>query len=207
MIVGIAVALLLSKNIKVLVVGSAIALSGLFILKYTYLGQGNYNIQRLRSSVNPDDASLNVRLNNQHILGNYLSSHPFGGGVGSIGFWGREYNSGKFLATIPPDSYWVKVWAEYGIVGFTLWFCIMMYILGKSCGIIWNIEDKALRAKLIALTAGAAGIFFCSYGNEVINFLPSGLIVYFSWAFVFLGPSLDRLAKKETAEVEDLSLV
>ncbi len=192
LIVGIAVALLLSKNIKVLVLGSAIALGGLFILKFTYIGQSNYNIQRLRSSVNPDDASLNVRLTNQQVLSNYLSSRPFGGGIGTIGFWGRQYNSDKFLASIPPDSYWVKVWAEYGIVGFTLWFGIMMFILGKCCGIVWKIKNKALRTKLIALTAGFAGILFCSYGNEVINYLPTGIIIYFSWCFVFLGPSFDK---------------
>jgi len=197
LIVGIAVALLLSKNIKVLIIGSAIALAGLFVLKYTFIGQSNYNIKRLRSSVNPNDASFNVRLYNQQILRDYLSDRPFGGGVGSIGFWGRQYNSGKFLSSIPPDSYWVKVWAEYGIVGFILWFGIMMYILGKCCGIVWNIRDKALRAKLIALTAGAAGVVFCSYGNEVINYLPTGIIVYISWCFVFVGPTLDSKPEKK----------
>lgn len=192
LLVGVFVALLISKNIKALVLGSAIALSALFLLKYTTIGNTNYNIYRMRTALDPQDASFNVRLNNQLLLRNYLSTHPIGGGVGTIGAWGIKYNPGSYLSTIPPDSYWVKVWAMYGIVGFIIWLGIMLYILGKCCGIVWNIRDPLLRIKLNALTAGVAGILFCSYGNEVINFMPSAMIVYFSWAFVFLGPRLDN---------------
>jgi len=198
LVVGIAVALFLSKNFKILVIGSVLALSGLFVLKYTYIGNSNYHIHRLRTAVNPEDASLGVRLYNQQRLHEYLKTRPFGGGVGVIGFWGEKYNSDKYLSTIPPDSYWVKVWASYGIVGFIIWFGMMMYILGKCCGIVWRIQDKGLRVKLMALTAGAAGILFCSYGNEVINAMPSSIIVYVSWAFVFLGPKLAKEIQPET---------
>ncbi|QCR22503.1 O-antigen ligase [Pontibacter sp. SGAir0037] len=189
--VGIAFSLLISKNIKVFILGSAIALGGFFVLKYTHIGDSNYNIYRMRTALDPQDASLNVRLTNQKILRDYLASRPFGGGVGVLGAWGNKYNSDKFLSTIPPDSYWVKVWAMYGIVGFIIWFGIMLYILGKCCGIVWNIQDKSLKIKLLALTSGAAGILFCSYGNEVINFMPSSIVVYISWVFVYLGPKLD----------------
>ena len=189
---GIMVALLISKNIKVFVLGSLLALGGFCVLKYTTIGSSNYNIYRMRTALDPADPSLNVRFKNQQRLAAYLADHPFGGGVGVIGNSGIKYNSDKLLSTIPPDSYWVKVWAMYGIVGFVIWLGIMLYILGKCCGIVWHIQDRALRAKLIALTAGFAGSLFASYGNEVINFMPSALVVYLSWAFVFRGPQLDR---------------
>ena len=193
---GIGVALLVSKNIKVFVLGTAIAVAGFCVLKYTRIGDSNYNVYRMRTALDPDDPSFNVRLKNQLRLSTYLRDHPFGGGVGVIGNSGIKYNSDKMLSTIPPDSYWVKVWAMYGIFGFVIWLGIMLYILGKCCGIVWNIEDKRLKTKLIALTAGVAGSLFCSYGNEVINFMPSALIVYISWAFVFLGPQLDTISPK-----------
>jgi hypothetical protein len=139
-----------------------------------------------------------VRLTNQLRLADYLRGRPFGGGVGTIGNSGIHYNPGKLLSTIPPDSYWVKVWAMYGVVGLTIWMGIMLYILGKCGGIVWNIRDPGLKTKLIALTAGFAGSFFCSYGNEVINFMPSALVVYLSWVFVFLGPRLDAPALEPT---------
>lgn len=192
MVVAAFVAIILSKNFKILFIGSFLMVFFLGMLKFTNVGSGFYEIHRLRSALNPEDASLNVRLTSQKILRDYLSHHPFGGGLGVIGTWGHEYNSDKFLSTIEPDSYWVKVWAMYGIVGFTIWLGIMMYILGKCCGIVWKIRDPGLRTKMIALTSGFAGILFCSYGNEVINSNPSSIVVYISWVFIFISPKLEK---------------
>ena len=198
LIPGALLALFLFKNAKILLLGLFSLISFVAVLKYTYIGSGFSYIHRLRTALNPEDASLNARFDTQEILTEYLKDYPFGGGLGTLGYAGEQYNSGTFLATIPPDSYWVKVWAMYGIVGFTFWFCMMMYILGKSCGIVWNIKDEKLRIKLIALIAGFCGIFVSSYGNEVINTLPSSIIVYLSLALIFMGPELDkRLANKQ----------
>jgi len=194
---GAFLAIFLFKNLKVLFFGAALMLFFVAVLKYTHIGSGNYHIYRFRSALNPEDPSLNVRFVNQKILREYLKDHPFGGGLGVIGFAGHEYNSDKFLSTIEPDSYWVKIWAMYGIVGFIFWFCMMMYILGKCCGIVWKIKDDKLRVKLIALTAGFCGIFICSYGNEVINALPSSIIVYLSLVLIFMGPEFDKMIQEK----------
>lgn len=198
LIVGVFLAIGLSKKIKVLILGGAIALSCLFILKYTTIGNNNYQVYRLRSALDPKDASLNVRMLNQKILREYMSSRPFGGGLGVIGAGGALFNPDKFLSRVQPDSYWVKVWAMYGIVGFIIWISIMMYILGKCCGIVWKLKDEGLRIKAMALTAGFSGILICSYGNEVINTMPSSIIVYISWVFVFLAPRFDNELKIES---------
>lgn len=190
-VVGAFVYLLLSKQLKILIVGTLLA-AGIFgVLKFTYIGNGNANIVRLRTGLDPKDPSFQTRLKNQAILREYLATRPLGGGVGSIGIWGLQYNRDKFLSTIPPDSYFVKVWAEYGIIGFIIWLGIMFYILGKCCGIVWRIRDPGLRQQLLALTAGFAGILVSSYGNEVMNQMPSAMIVYITWALVFRGPELD----------------
>lgn len=192
LIAGVFLAILLSKKFKVMIIGGAVAIACLGVLKFTTIGNNSYQVYRLRSALDPQDASLNVRKNNQKILRDYMSSLPFGGGLGVIGAGGMMYNQDKFLSTIQPDSYWVKVWAMYGIVGFTIWFGIMMYILGKCCGIIWKLKEPGLRIKAIALTCGFAGILFCSYGNEVINTMPSSIIVYVAWVFVFISPKLEK---------------
>lgn len=195
LVVGAFVALILSKKFKVFLLGGLVATSLLFMLKFTYIGNSNYQIYRLRSAVNPDDPSLIVRLNTQRNLREYMSSRPFGGGLGVIGYNGTQFNSDKYLSTIPPDSYFVKVWVMYGIVGFTIWLSIMLYVFGMCCGFVWRIEDVALKVKLIALTSGFVGILFCSYGNEVINSLPSSFVVYISLAFIYMGPKLETLDK------------
>lgn len=197
--VGILIVLVITKNTKVIVLGLMIALTGFIFLKYTYIGHGNYEVRRMRSALNPKDASLNTRFINQEKLAAYLKSYPLGAGVGSIGFSAQDAGHRTIISSIPTDSYWVKIWASYGIIGLIIWFGIMTYILGKCCGIVWNTQDQNLKFKLMALTAGAAGIFFCSYGNEVMNNMPSSMIVYFSWAFVFLGPKLDNNELKKVS--------
>ncbi|WP_426061757.1 O-antigen ligase family protein [Hymenobacter sp. B1770] len=191
LVVGAFVYLVLSKRVAILILGCFLAAGAFGVLKYTKIGDTNPNVFRMRTALDPNDPSLLVRLENQAILRDYMSSRPFGGGMGVMGNWGKLYNRDKFLSTIAPDSYFVKVWGHYGIVGFIIWFGFMLYILGKCAGIVWRIRDPVLRQKLLALTAGYAGILMASYGNEIMNQYPSSLLLYTSWVFVFLGPTLD----------------
>jgi hypothetical protein len=191
LVVAAIFAIFLTKNYKVLFFGGMFMVMFFVVLKYTYIGSGIYSIQRFRSSVDPNDPSLIVRFNTQRMLKEYMSSRPFGGGLGVLGV-NSVYNQSKWLSQIQPDSYWVKIWAMTGIVGLTLWFSMMMYILGKCCGIIWMIQNKKLQIKLIAVFSTTAGIFFCSYGNEVINTMPSLLVTCLTFALVYMGPKFDR---------------
>jgi O-antigen ligase len=192
LVAGVFAALFLSKQTKILIFGGLFALSGLYVLKYTHIGDGNYNIFRMRSALDPEDPSLNVRFNSQRILREYLAAYPFGGGLGVIGSNGHKHNSDKFLSTIEPDSYWVKLWAMYGIVGLIVWMAFNLYILGKCGGIIWMLEDPLLKTKLLALMAGMFGAFISSYGNEVMNALPTSAIYFISCVFIYLSPRLEQ---------------
>jgi len=192
---GIIIILFISKNLKIIAIAGFIAIVGFGFLKFTFIGHNISEIRRMRSALNPNDASLNLRFYNQQRLAAHLAHYPLGGGIGSIGYAARGAAKKAPYANIEPDSYWVKIWANYGIVGLTIWFSMMMYIIGKCAGIVWNIKNQRLKIKLTALTAGAAGIFLCSYGNEVMNNNPSSIVLYISWAFIFLGPKLDREAQ------------
>lgn len=183
--------LVLSKQVKILILGGIVGLGFIGMLKFTSIGSGNDQMRRLRSGTDPNDPSLQVRLTNQKILSAGLASKPFGTGVGTIGMWGVTYNKHIPTSKIPPDSLFVKFWAMYGIVGFIIWFGMMLYILGKSGGIIWNTRDKALRNQLMALAGGFGASLLCSYGNEVMNTVPSSAIVIVSWALLSMGTRWD----------------
>ena len=191
LVIGGIVFLILSKKLKILLIGSILGIGILGILKFTSIGNSNAKLARFRTSLDFRDPSLQVRFINQRVLRDYLSDKPFGTGVGTIGMWGVKYNPDKFISKIPPDSLFVKIWAMYGIVGFIIWFGMMVYIVGKSSGIIWKTRDPLLKNKLLALCSGATGMLMCSFGNEVLNTMPSACIVYISWAFVWLSPRWD----------------
>jgi hypothetical protein len=56
-----------------------------FFFKFTMIANGNDQVRRMRTAFDPNDASLQVRLDNQKILKGYLDSRPFGGGIGHAG--------------------------------------------------------------------------------------------------------------------------
>lgn len=192
-IFGFGLYLILSKNVKVLVLGTILGLGVLVFFKYTTIGEGNYTIRRMRTAFNPEDASLQVRLNNQRKLKSYMASRPFGGGIGSAGDWGQRFSPGTFLAETPTDSWYVMIWTEQGIIGLILHLFILFYILGKSAYIImFRLNDPTIRFQMSALASGIFGIMGASYGNGVLGQMPTGVIIYTSMAFLFLAEKIDK---------------
>lgn len=190
---GFMVFFILRKNIKVLSVGvSLIALVFIFF-KFTLIGQGNAQIRRMRTAFDPNDASLQVRLNNQKILKNYLASRPFGGGIGHGGVKAQKFLPNAFLSQIATDSWYVLIWVEQGIVGLMLHLFILFYVLIKSCyKIMFRIRSPQLKLKMSALTAGMAGVMVASYGNAVLGTMPTGTLIYISMAILMNSDYLDK---------------
>ncbi|HEY8401081.1 MAG TPA: O-antigen ligase family protein [Cytophagaceae bacterium] len=189
---GIFFYLLLSKNFKVLILGLVFLGSCFYLLKYTYVGQGVYEIQRMRSALDPEDPSFQVRLENQRKFREYLATRPIGGGIGTAGYWGERFSPGTFLAKTPTDSWYVRIWAEMGIVGLSLYILFILAVLAIAYVKINNIRDVYLKQKLIALYSGVFGIAVASYGNQVIGQMPTIVCFYISLAFLFLGPAMDE---------------
>lgn len=189
---GAIVFLFASKNFKIML-GGLIVLGILFsFLKFTSIGQDNYQIRRMRSALDPNNASLNVRKENQKKFKAYLQNKPFGGGIGTSGSWGKRFSPGTFLAETPNDSWYVKIWAEMGIVGLSLHLSILTFIALIALQKIWKVKDRGLKQKLLALYSGYIGIMLASYGNPILGQMPTGIVIYMSWAYFFLAPDLDK---------------
>jgi hypothetical protein len=163
---------------------------------YTWIGSGVYQIQRFRMALRngSDTPSMQVRLRNQARLARYMKANPVryavGGGIGSVGSWGRRFSPGTWLAQFPPDSWYVRLWAETGTVGLGLYLGLWTLLMGYGAVLVWGVADPQLRQALIGLHAGIMGILVASYGNQVLGQLPTGIIVYASLAYVSMAPRL-----------------
>ncbi len=198
---GIFTYLVLSKNFRVLVLGLIVAGSIFYVLKYTYIGQGNYTINRIRTAFNPtEDASFQVRLENQKSLARYLKSRPMGGGVGTAGHWGQRFSPGTFLADTPTDSWYVRIWAEEGIIGLVLYLILYLYILVKAFFLIYKLQDPYLRQIMMGFFAGSFGLFAANYSNGYIGQIPTSLIAFACMAFMFISPTWDKEYIKKQQE-------
>lgn len=191
--IGAMVYLLLDKNFKTFSIGLFILGSIFFLLRFTYLGSGNYNIQRMRSAVKPkDDASFQVRLENQKKFGEYLKDKPFGGGIGSSGYWGQRFNPGSFLAKTPTDSWYVRIWAETGKVGLILHILTLGGIFVHGFIMIINLKDKFIKQKLSAIYAGCFGVLIANYGNQVIGQFPTMVVFSMGIAIICMGKLYEK---------------
>jgi hypothetical protein len=185
LLTGGLVYLILCKNYKVLIVGMLVVGCAFFLLKFTYVGHSNYQIQRMRSAFNLNDPSFQVRIKNQMKLQEYLESRPFGGGIGSAGYWGLRFTPDTFLAKTPVDSWYVKLWAETGVVGITIYLLITLFILVFLSVRLWLFQDSPQRQLMLALFAGLAGISIANYGNQVLGQMPTSLLFYLSIAIIY----------------------
>lgn len=194
----------LRKNIRVLGIGVALLAVVFVFFKYTTIGQGNDQIRRMRTAFDPNDASLQVRLNNQKILGKYMASRPFGGGIGHGGVKAQRFLPNAFLSQVATDSWYVLVWVEQGIVGLLLHLFILFYTVGKaSYKVMFKIRDPLLRLKIMALISGMFGVMAASYGNAVLGGMPTGILIYVSMAIMLNSAMLDIPEEKlNTIEIK-----
>ena len=199
---GLAAFFILRKNAIVLVTGFILISVFFIFFKYTYIGQGNPEIRRMRSAFDPDNPSLQVRLNNQKKLKSYLASRPFGGGIGHAGGKARKFAPRAFLSNVPPDSWYVLIWAEQGIVGLTLHLMILFYIIIKASFIVmFRIRDPIVKMKIAALVCGMFGIMVASYGNMVLGQMPTSVLIYMSMALMLNSEVFEADAARENLKL------
>ncbi|NQY07021.1 MAG: O-antigen ligase family protein, partial [Flavobacteriaceae bacterium] len=185
--------LVLSKNIKIITLGSVLGVIVYVFFAHTYIGQGNAEIRRMRTAFDSTAPSLQVRLENQRKLKGYLASRPFGGGVGSTGNWGKRFSPNTYLANIATDSWYVQIWADTGIIGLLYYLIMIGYFMFMACyNIMFKLKNKEFKIKIIALTCGVMGVLVASYGNGVFCQLPTSFLMFISLVFMVKSPEIEQ---------------
>ena len=175
----------IKKNKVVMFSGFVVLILFYVFFKYTTIAQGNEQIRRMRTAFDPNDASFQVRLENQRILSAYLASRPFGGGIGHAGVKAKKYIPNGYLSQIATDSWYVMIWAEQGIVGLLIHLFILFYVVIKAGkNIMYKIRDPILKMRMSALLGGMVGVMVASYGNAVLGTVPTAVTIYISMALM-----------------------
>ena len=156
----------------------------------------------MRTAFDTNDASLNVRLENQKKLKNYLKELPFGAGIG-FSSTSEDIQSPYYdFSKIPSDSWFVRVWIQTGIVGLVIY--VMLILITLIIGgyiILFKIKNKEIRGVITAFLAGVVGLTASAYGNELLGQFPNCYLYFFCFATVFMGKYYD----KELEEHEQLN--
>lgn len=186
---GLLLYILISKNYKAILLGG-IALTLIYVFfTFTYIGQSNAQIRRMRSAFQPtEDASFNVRRDNQKKLATYLKNKPFGEGLGLSGVENQKI-SYRFTTSIPHDSWYVKMWVETGIIGAILYIGGLLIVIAKCAWeIMFKIKNRELKGICTGILCGIFGLLLSAYGNAFWGQYPT-------YIFAFMGLSMILNAK------------
>jgi len=195
-IVGALLFSFLSGNKKSFYIGLAATIFIFFFFKYTNIGEGNQEIRRIRSAFNPtEDASYLVRVRNREQMKVYMSSKPFGYGLGLEGSKSVRYNPREIMP-IPPDSWLISVWIQTGTIGIIVYILLHTILFIMCANILMRkIKNRYLKNQLIAWLCIDAGFFIASYMNDIMQY-PNMIIIYTGFALCFAGPAIDKRIEK-----------
>jgi len=190
---GLSVFALLSKNLKAIVLTITVILFSFGFLKYTYIGQSNQYIRRMRSVFNSDDASFVVRVENQKLIRTYVKGKPFGIGIGMMRGGAKTYRPHPILSKIAHDSWYVLIWVEMGIVGLVLNLFIFLYIIVHgSYLVLFKLKNRELSGIVKGIIGGLTGLYIAAYTLEIFGQFPNAFIIFICMTIIFLSPVLDQ---------------
>ena len=197
-IAGLGLFIFICKNWKIGFTSAVILIVGLFMLKYTTIGNGNRLIRRMRTIFDTEDASMNVRYENQKALKAYMSEIPFGIGLGVTGEEVPPQNKYRFVATVAPDSEFVNIWIRMGKVGIIFYLILqtLMYICASFI-LVFRVKNPEIRGPLTGMLCGTAGMLVASYANQIYFQFPNGPLIYTCLTLVFLAPYFDKQYSEE----------
>lgn len=182
MIVG-GLMILFLLNINKIYTILAAFLVGLGFLAIMYGPFNNGTVLRIRSTFYPkNDASFNVREINRKSIQPYIYQNPIGGGLGTTGSAGKIVSPGHRLAGFPPDSEYLKVTLQTGVIGFIILLISYFVILNTMVKAYYKSKNSSIKVYYSALIAALFTIILGNYAQETSGMYPNDIVFYFFFA-------------------------
>ncbi|MGZ3873880.1 MAG: O-antigen ligase family protein, partial [Mucilaginibacter sp.] len=196
---------ILKYSRKVLV---ATCVAAVFLIFLITVPTGDPNLSRFQSAFRPaEDDSYNLRKANQKFIQPYILKHPFGGGLGSTGTWGRRFSPNSYLANFPPDSGYIRVAVELGWIGLLI-FCIMMFtILKTGINNYYLIKDPELKTYCLAMVLIVFAYNIGNFPQEALVQYPSNVFFSLEAALISVTLRLDLQKRKIESPVNNDQLL
>ena len=136
-------------------------------------------IFRLQSAFKPsEDASVQVRLDNQALVQPFLQSHPFGAGLGSTGMWGERFTPDSWLASFAHDSAYVRIAVEAGWIGLIIYMLFLFVVMRTALFYYFRCYNPQIKTLYLGFAVILFMLGLASYPQEVIPLPPTSIIFY-----------------------------
>ena len=180
---------------KQILLFSSIAAFGILVM--IYIPTSNPSLARFQSAFRPsEDASYNVRKQNQKRIQPYILTHPMGGGLGATGMWGVRFAPHSFLANFPPDSGYMRVAVEMGWIGLFIFCCLMFVVLKSGIEYFFKIRNPELRSYCLGMTLVLFALNIGNFPQEALVQYPNNILFYLAIAIIQVVYKLDIQEQK-----------
>jgi putative inorganic carbon (HCO3(-)) transporter len=194
---------ILHYNKKVLIFSIFAALFLVFLIN---VPTGNPNLVRFQTAFRPNnDDSYNLRKANQKRIQPYIQTHPFGGGLGATGTWGKKYAPASYLANFPPDSGYMRVAVELGWIGLLIFCTLVFTILKTGINNFYRIKNPELKTYCLAMTLVIFAYNIANFPQEALVQYPSNVLFSLAAALITVTYRLDQQTPKEPEAVEEFT--
>jgi hypothetical protein len=137
-------------------------------------------LNRIRSTFDSKEASLNVRDLNRHYIQPYIYRHPFGGGVATSGTDGKRFYPNHLLAGFPPDSGFLKVSLEQGWIGLALTIFYNLVILYQGISYYFRMRNREYKIYMVAMLASLFSVIVTQYAQVSVGQIPHAIFIFSS---------------------------
>lgn len=184
------------KNKTALMVSFATIVAVLFLL---FAPLDHPVINRMRSTFDSKDESLNLRNMNRKLIQPYLYAHPMGGGIATAGLAGLRFNPNHELAGFPPDSALVSVVLETGWIGLALMMLLYLMILYQGIHYYFVISNEEYRLYILGVTCALFAVIIAQFSTSSIDQIPT---VFFFYGVISIFKRLYEFDSKEKAALQ-----
>ena len=176
----------------------AIAFSGALLFVVIKVPSSNPNIVRLQSAFNPQrDASYQVRVKNQAFIRPFIYSHPLGGGLGSVGEWGKKFSPWSPIANFPPDSGFVRIAVETGWLGLIIYCSLLFTVFFNGIKNYLLIRDPKLKVITLGMLVVLFSLTVANYPQEAIGQYPINILFFVCIAIINLSIKFDHQSAEQ----------
>lgn len=181
--IGLIIFILINlDNYKTVLLTITITIGFLLLLFGPFHGN---TARRVRSAFFPkEDASFNARERNRNRIQPYIYTHPFGGGMNTSGYPGRDHVPYHELAGFPPDSYYLKLAIETGFIGLLINLLIQIYFLLRGINVYYRLKSNKKKGYLIAYISSFIAMSIAGYAQEAINQFPNIILFFTTYVII-----------------------
>ncbi|NUN09281.1 MAG: O-antigen ligase family protein [Ignavibacteriaceae bacterium] len=165
---------------------------GIVLLILLNIPANNANLYRFQSAFNPtEDASYRTRARNQAFIQPFIQKHPLGGGLGSVGEWGKKFSPWSPLANFPPDSGFVRTAVEQGWLGLLLYCTLLFLVFKQGIHDYFRIRDPLLKNISLGMLTVLFSLVVANFPQEAIGQYPINILFFVAIALITKAREFD----------------